>query len=196
MMTRREFAHRSFATLVLAGSLPALFPLAGCPTITQTQLASLIAEVGAGLAEILPYLTSVSAAAAQKIEASFQALETAVQNWKPGAVVSEIEQAVNVFVANMNLIPVLAEYQPLVALIVATAEGLLALLIPAPAGGTTTTTFAHAAPGVAVDHVGGKIVVHYQGQTVTNPPKTASAFRSAWNKQVKADSKLAGLAIT
>jgi hypothetical protein len=192
IMTRREFAHRSFATLVLAGSLPALLPLAGCP-VTQSELAELIGEVGAGLAEILPYLTSVSQTAAQKVEAAFQALETAVQNWKPGTVVSVIEQAVNDFVADMDLIPVLADYQPLVALIVATVEQLIALILPAPA---STTSALRASSGVAVTHEGRHLVVNYKGVTIKDPPKTARGFRGAWNKQVKGNAKLAAYALS
>lgn len=191
-LTRRQFAIR---TTQLLGAMAVLPYLAGCPGITQTQLASLISEVGAGLQEILPYLKSVDAATAAKIELAFSALETAVQNWKPGSAVAVIEEAVNAFVGAMAIIPVLASYQPLVALIVATAEGLLALPIPAPPAGTTTA-FAHATPGVGVTHEHGHVVVSYQGITISNPPKTAAAFRSSWNKAVKGDAKLTGLAIT
>jgi hypothetical protein len=173
-MNRRKFIVSALAV----AAVPGLLTLEGCP-VSQSQLAALIGEVGAGLAEILPYLTSVSQAAAAKVEAAFQALETAVQNWKPGSVISVIEQAVNDFVSDMNLIPVLADYQPLVALIVATVEQLISLILPTSS-----------APATAV--ATGRVTLAQIGAA----PKTASSFRSAWNKQVKANTQLAGLTIS
>jgi hypothetical protein len=185
-LTRRQFSLRSFATLALSSASFAL--LAGCPfgSVTQSQIVELIAEVGAGLQEILPYLKSVSASEAATIYAAFQTLETDVQNWKPGGAIAVIEQAVNAFVSAMNLVPVLAEYQPLVALIVATVEGLIALIAPGstpppPATGVTRN---------------GRRGITYKGVTFPNPPTTASSFRSSWNKQVSGQPKLAGLTIS
>jgi hypothetical protein len=189
-LTRRELMQ--YATAVLAMS--ALPALEGCPAVTQSQLAELIGEVGAGLAEILPYLKTVSSSAAATIYQAFQALETAVQNWKPGGVVSEIEQAVNAFVSAMSLVPVLAEYQPLVALIVATVEGLLTLLIPIST--TASNVVAGMPKGVIVTHEKGRVIVAVNGVTIANPPTTAGKFRSAWNKQVGANAKLSGSALS
>ena len=166
IVTRRQFATRAFAALTLAAAFPFL---AGCPGVTQSQVAQLIAEVGTALAEIMPYLKTVSAATAQKIEDSFLALETAVQNWKPGTTIAVIEQVVNDFVANMNLIPVLADYQPLVALIVATVEGLVSLLVPTALPSSVTSSARQMA-------------------AVKGAPKNAKQFRKAWNEAVRSRS--------
>lgn len=192
-MNRRQFLLKSGYTTLALSTCGSLALLEGCP-VSQEQLTALVNEVGVGLQGILPYFKTVSAEAAAKIEAAFATLQTDVQNFKPGATVAVIEQAVNDFVAAMNLIPVVAQYQPLVALIVATVEGIITLLVPAPAGGTVA--FARAAPEVAITREKGHVLVSYRGVTVKDPPKTAGSFRSAWNKDVKANAQLSGLALT
>jgi hypothetical protein len=165
-MNRRELMHRG--SLVLAGA--AILPwLAGCPA-SQSQIAELVAEMSTALNGILPYLKSVSASEAATIQQLFQALETDVKGWKAGDSIAAIEQVVNDFVASMNLIPVTADYQPLVALLVATAEGIITLVTP------TTSLSAKISKSSAA-------------------PKTASTFRAAWNKETKANPRLTGLSI-
>lgn len=177
-ISRRTFLKQASAVTALAVTLPLL---EGCP-VTQSQIAALVAEIGTGLSGILPYIKSVSASVATQVEKSFAALETAVQGWKPGTSIADIEQVVNAFVANMALIPVLGAYQPLVALIVATAEGIITLLVPnATAAPRTTAT--------------SRFVVTATSQ-YPHPPKTARSFRGTWNGVVKKDSALAGLEIS
>jgi hypothetical protein len=144
--------------------------LEGCP-VSQSQLAQLVAEVGTGLSGVLPYIKSVSAMVATQIQSTFSALETAVQAWKPGTVIADVEQAVNAFVANMALIPVLGAYQPLVALIVATAEGIITLLIPNPAPQTS-----------AVRAMATRAASQYP-----HPPRTAGQFKRKYNSVAKAN---------
>jgi hypothetical protein len=177
-MNRRMFGKKA---LLATGALLVLPELTGCP-VTQSQIAALVAEVGTGLSGILPYIKGVSATLATQIEASFAALQAAVQAWKPGTSIQDIEQVVNAFVANMALIPVLGAYQPLVALIVATAEGIITLLVPnATAAPRTTAT--------------SRFVVTATSQ-YPHPPNTARSFRGTWNGVVKKDSALAGLEIS
>lgn len=178
---RRKFMKSlaALATITISGS--GMLLLEGCP-VTQSQIAQLVAEVGTGLSGILPYIKGVSATIATQIESSFAALETAVQGWKPGTAVTDIEQVVNAFVANMALIPVLGAYQPLVALIVATAEGIITLLVPnATAAPRTTATSAFMVKSA---------------QQWPHPPKTAHSFRGSWNGVVKKNQQLAGLEIS
>lgn len=177
--SRRRFLRNS--ALMIVGSPILLSMLEGCP-VSQTQISDLLNEVGYGLEKILPYFSSVSAAAAAKVEAAFQTFATDVRNFQPGQAISLIEQAANDFVGAMSLIPVLAAYQPLVALIVATVEGIIAVLNPAPAGGNVVTMNTHGAPVAVTRTAKGHVVVSYQGLSITDPPKSAAAFKKAWNK--------------
>lgn len=166
-VSRRNFLKSASALAAMAVAFPLL---EGCP-VSQSQLAQLVAEVGTGLSGIMPYIKSVSASLATQIESGFAALEQAVQAWTPGTAVADIEQAVNAFVANMALIPVLGAYQPLVALVVATVEGIITLLVPTPAPTTSAVKAAYSAA-----------LAQYP-----KPPRTARAFKSKFNSVAKAN---------
>lgn len=164
MSNRREF--------IKIGSLAGLAILAGCP-VTQSSLEALIAEIAAAWAKLSPYVTSTDPALAVKITAEIIAVQAAIQGWKPGMSITDIESVINILVSSMNLIPVIAQYEPLVALIVATAEGILALL----PNGTPN------------------VMVNARGVAFANPPRTARQFKKEWNKTVNAKALPAKLEI-
>jgi hypothetical protein len=172
-MTRRMFGKQ---VMLVGGGLLVMPLLEGCP-LSQSQLAQLVAEVGTGLAGVLPYIKSVSASLAGQIQASFSALEAAVQAWKPGTAIADVEQAVNAFVANMALIPGLGAYQPLVALIVATAEGIITLVVP---------NAAPAAMRVGLTSIKAQNALTTMINQYPHPPHTARAFKAKYNSVAKA----------
>ena len=158
-MRRREF--------IKVSGLAGLAFLIGCPSnVSQAALLALVNEIAVAWAKLSPFL-SLNPALVASITAEIAAIRAAIQAWSPGFSITDIEKVVNALVATMALIPVIAMYEPLVALIVATAEGILALLVP---GG---------APNV---------MVTARGKIFGNPPHSAGQFKSAWNKAVKAGS--------
>lgn len=171
-LTRRNFLKSTVTLAAITVSGSGMLLLEGCP-VSQSQLAQLAAELGTALAGILPYIKGVSATLAKQAETDFQALSAAIQAWKSGSVITEIEEATNAFVAVMAQIsPILAVYAPEVAFIVSVVENIITLLVP------------NAVPPSSMATVG---FVEAARRKYPHPPKTAREVRSKWNSLVKAE---------
>jgi hypothetical protein len=167
LVNRRTFIQ-SAGTWAAFSLLPGL---AGCP-VAQTTLESLAVMLAKAWVALAPFLKNVDPALSAKIAAEIAAVEAALNGWAPGKPITDIENVVNALVVTMNLIPVAAQFEPLVALIVATAEGILALV-----GG------------------GANVMVSARGATFANPPRTARQFKKAWHKVIVEKALPAGLEI-
>ena len=184
-MNRRDFVR-------CMAALAALSALTGCPTANPDQIAALVAEIAKAIGKLLPYFSGVDAQWAKDIQAALTALETVAGKWQKGDPLAEIESVVNALVQLMGAFPIAAPYQPLVTIIVATLEGILALVIPPAKGnarsyvlGTSKVDCRRVGRHVYVD-----ITVDGHRQTVVDPPKTAAAFTAAWDKLAPAEMQI------
>jgi hypothetical protein len=172
-MNRRTFITRTGAVAILA--LPSLGLLSGCPSnVTQTTLEALVTEMATAWAALAPYLKGVSASLVGAIAGGLSGLEAAVKAWTPGKAITDIETIVNAIVANLNLIPGASQYEGLIVLLVATAEGILAILVPGPAS---------------------NVMVTARGVMVGNPPRTERQFHAGWNGEIRKKGLPKGLEI-
>jgi hypothetical protein len=184
-MNRRQF---TLGTLI---SLTALF-LTGCQgaSITQPQLQALLAVIGKALAKLMPFLRTMNSKLAGDIEAAYKALDDFAQNYKPGDAIKDVEALVNALVDNLQAIvpyvPQVGPYIGLIQLIVATVEGLLALLPNA------SLTPANMNVDAKRDgkHVVVKIMTSQGWITITDPPSTGPAFTAAWDKLAPAEMQI------
>lgn len=113
--------------------------LIGCPA--QNTIASLVAILGNSTATIATL--EGNDALAQKLRTDTAAAVVAVTNWKSGTPAQEAIQALNLVEDDLNLLPMLGPYGPLIDLAIGTTEAILALLpqsATAPAARTTHRT--------------------------------------------------------
>lgn len=111
--------------------------LIGCPA--QNTIASLIAILGNSTATIAAL--EGNDALAQKLRTDTAAAVVAVTNWKSGTPAQEAIQALNLVEDDLNLLPMLGPYGPLIDLAIGTTEAILALLpqsVTAPAARTAS----------------------------------------------------------
>lgn len=135
-------------------------PLLGCPT--QSTIAALTSILGTSAANIA--MLEGNATLAQVLTTDTAAAVTAVKNWKKGTPADEAIQALNIVATDLNLIPGVGPYAPLVDLAIGTVESILALL-PAP----TAQLKATYTPKRTV--------------TLRGPiPSTAAQFKVEWNQ--------------
>ena len=184
-MNRRQFAIGGII------SLAAPF-LAGCPTSPdlQQQLEGLLTQVGAALDKLMPILRSWNAKVANDIEDGFNLLVSAVNGYKPGNQVQSIEAAVNALVtalqAIVQYIPQAGPYLAMVQLVVATVEGILALVLP-----TTSMSPNSKFSPVSFRRVGKHVYIDIENaQSVMDPPSTGPEFTTAWDKLAPAELKI------
>lgn len=125
--------------LTLALSVSTIAFNTGCSA--QQTAAQVLAAAGPAVAAVVAAISPNNAALAQKIQADFAAASKAAAAFKGGTPCQDVEQALNIVVADMNLVPISTQYQTLVALAIAGVESVLAVF-PACAPATAN---AHAA---------------------------------------------------
>jgi len=136
-----------------------LLPILGCPT--QSTIAALTNVLGTASANIASLEGNNTLA--QTLRTDTAAAVAAVQAWKSGTPSDEAVLALNIVANDLNLIPAVGPYVPLIDLAIATVESILALL-PAPA----------ATPRV--------VYVHKRTITLHGPiPANAGQFSAEWN---------------
>lgn len=117
--------RRTLLTKLIAALL--ILPLIGCPA--QSTIASLTNILGTSAANIASL--EGNSTLASTLTTDTAAAVAAVQNWKSGTPSDEAVQALNIVANDLNLIPGVGPYAPLVDLAIATVESIIALL-PAP----------------------------------------------------------------
>lgn len=117
-------AVQFLVALTLLATLPVLM---GCPS--QSQVAALTQVLGNDSAQIAA-LEGNTALAAQ-LKADTTAAVVAVDNWKKGTSSQMAMEAMNILVSDLNLIPNVGPYAPLITLAIGTAQSIIALLSPA-----------------------------------------------------------------
>lgn len=118
-------AGQLLIALVLLAALPAV---TGCPS--QSQVAALTQVLGNDSAQIAA--AEGNAALAAQLKADTAAAVLAVDNWQKGTSAQMAIEAMNIVIADLNLLPAAGSYAPLIALALGTAQSILAILQPAP----------------------------------------------------------------
>jgi hypothetical protein len=106
--------------------MPAVW-LTGCPS--QNQYAALAQTLGATASSIAAIENNPALAA--KITTDTAAAVAAIQAFKPGSNSQDVIQVINIVIDDINLVPNVGPYAPLVTLALGTAESLIALFAPA-----------------------------------------------------------------
>jgi len=151
-------------------------PMVGC---TGSQVVN---EVNVVLTEAVNILAVAQPNApwAPQLKAAVAALQTAEATWQAGGTVVIVEDALNTIVAIMAAIPLTAAYSPLIDVLVAGIEAILAALPPSTVAPTPVVAASHN------PHIGRVQIKHHMLHS------RVSDFKAAWNAAVKADSRLAG----
>jgi hypothetical protein len=102
--------------------------LVGCTSNEQQQISQLLTIVGNSVGGLLPIIGINNPTLAAKLQSDFGAASTAVLNWKPGTTSQDVQQALNLVITDINLIPTSTETQSLVLLAITTVQSILALL--------------------------------------------------------------------
>jgi hypothetical protein len=119
-------------TRFLALALSSVLVIAGCTG--QQTAADLIAIVGTAVEALV---TQSGGTVPTQLPTDLSAAETLVKNWKSGTPTAEVNEALNLLVADINLIPVSAKDKAYISLAVGTTEQIIALFPPAPTPGAT-----------------------------------------------------------
>jgi hypothetical protein len=137
--------------------------------------------------------------------AAYKAFETAVENFQVGSTITEVESALNAFLAVWNVIPIPADAQALGDVVVAAVEGVLGLLggnstpAPAPDGTAATPEEVQAHQAAYISHASAEIQAKVPWVKVTRTDRMkvlieggkhvgATKFKQAWEPaQTKAE---------
>jgi hypothetical protein len=117
---------KSISRLLIAILILPTVWLTGCPS--QNQYAALAQVLGSTASSIATIENNPALAA--KITTDTAAAVTAIQNFKPGSNAQNVIQILNVVIADLNLVPNVGPYAPLITLALGTAESLIALFAP------------------------------------------------------------------
>jgi hypothetical protein len=153
------------SSLVLASVLAVTtIPTVGCSE------AQTVAEVNTILTEATTILTVAdpNAAWVPQLKAAVSALQTAETTWQAGGAVAKVDDALNAIVAITAVIPLTAAYSPLIDVLVAGIEAVLAAL---PASPNATLVMAQVNP-----HIGRVVIKHHMFHS------RSSEFTAAWNQ--------------
>lgn len=169
MLTRRRFAKLLVA---VAGVQTAI--LTGCSASqVENEINVVLQEATNVLAVAFPGAPWLS-----QLQAAITALKTAEATWQAGGAVQIVIDALNTIVAITAAIPLTEIVSPLIDILVAGIEAVLAAL-PAPA---TTLTMRAQAPN---PHIGRVVIKHRWAHS------RASDFKSAWNIVARSNPALA-----
>jgi len=171
VMSRRDFG-RSAVVLLVGSALGGAALLEGC-TSSQVigEINTILQQAAAVLAVVEPNAPWVTA-----FKNAVAALMTAEQQWQTGSTVQLVIDALNTLVAITAVIPITAPYSPLIDILVAGIEAVLAALPPSSnSAGIKSTAGGN-------PHVGAyKFPQHWYRKT-----PNAAEFKSCWNQTVQA----------
>jgi hypothetical protein len=160
-MNRRSFFQAAAATGLVA-TLPTL---EGCGlSEVENAINVVLREAAAVLAVAEPNASWLA-----PLQQAIASLMTAEQQWQNGGPVQVVDDALNTIVAITAVIPLTAVYSPLIDVLVAAIETVLALL-PAPATGVAKAT-----------RTGNPRVGRYTLKSYWDHPTPAGRFKKNWN---------------
>lgn len=152
----------------IAAAIVAIIPFGTIGCVTQTTIAELTTTLGTAAASIA--VIEGNSTLAQQLQTDTKAAVAAVNGWKPGTPADEVIEALGIVEDDLNLIPAVGPYVPLVDVCIGTVQEILALL-PAPA---------------ATPAVQSKAKVARRTPVLTLPaPKNAKQFDKQWDAILK-----------
>ncbi len=175
-MNRRLFL-KAAAVTGAAATLPAI---EGCGTSeAENAINTVLKEAAAVLAVAVPGAPWLA-----QLQQAIAALMMAEQQWSNGGPVQIVDDALNAIVAITAVIPPTATYSPLIDVLVAGIEAVLALL-PAPVNSVATKLSVEQMQKItpAVNaHLG-----RYRLKSYWNHPTPAGKLKANWNEVAKAN---------
>lgn len=149
MKVRSNIATPLIAVLVITALL-------SVPACSKDTIAALVNTLGNAAASVAAL--EGNSVLADALTRDTAAAVRAINGWEKGSPAQEAIQALNLVVADLNLFPQTAPYQPLIVLAVTTAEAIIAILSPSS---NRERRMAEA--------------------KFSDAPKNAAQFRSRWN---------------
>jgi hypothetical protein len=143
-----------FTMICMWAAMLPMLAVSGCQS-NLAALASTLGNAGASIAAI-----EGNTALATKIQTDTVAAVAAITSWKSGTNAQMALEAIQLVEDDLNLLPINSAYEPLILLALGTAASIIAILNPTA------------------------VSAHMPGQrtvTLSNPPKTAKAFKAQWN---------------
>ena len=173
--------RRNFLKVSVAGAVLATAPtLEGC---TSSEVVNAINTVLKEAAAVLA-VADPGAAWESELQQAIGALMTAEQQWQSGGAVQIVDDALNAIVAITAVIPLTAVYSPLIDVLVAAIEAVLALLPAAVSSVATKLTREQMEKSSATgnSHIG-----RYKMKTYWDHPTVSGRFKCNWNDVAKAN---------
>lgn len=160
------------SAILLVGLLPVTTATTGC---TSGEILSYTNSVISGVEAVLNVIAPNSVISTQ-LQSALTALVSAEASWKAGGAVAILEDALNTVVAVTAAIPLTAAYSPLIDIIVAGVEAVLALLPQ------QTSLKAVYNPHIGRARLAGQSLLH---------PTRVGAVKAQWNSIVASNRALA-----
>lgn len=177
-MNRRSF----FKAAAVTGVVATLPTLEGCGLSQVENAINVVLKEAAAVLAVAepgaPWLVPLQKAIAD--------LMTAEQQWQNGGAVQIVDDALNTIVAITADIPLTAAYSPLIDVLVAGIEAVLALL-PAPVSPVSVATKLTVEQERKITAGGNPHVGRYQLKNSWDHPTPAGKFRANWNEVAKAN---------
>jgi hypothetical protein len=169
-MNRRVFLTASTSFAVAS---PLLLSVGGCTTSTVVNEINVVLTEAANILVVAePNATWVP-----QLQAAIAALKTAEASWTAGGTVTEVINALNTIEAITAVIPLTSTYSPLIDVLVAGIEAILAALPAQPSA---------AVKAVQNPHIGRVKIRHSLFHS------RVDEFKKAWNEAAESNPKLAG----
>lgn len=176
-LNRRQFGRNAIGLMAVGTVAPTVL-LEGCAGSEVINEINVVLKQAAAVLAVLEPNTTWSIA----LQKAIAALMTAEQQWQTGSTVQLVIDALDAIVAITAVIPITAPYSPLIDILVAGIEAVLAAL-PASSNNAGVRATANGNP-----HIGKyKFQSHWYRKT-----PTAGEFKSAWNGVATTSPALAG----
>ena len=128
-MQRRDFLKRTATVGAIIAVSPSALLVEGCPSVNVKALLNTVLDSAQAILKV----ATPNAPWIPALESAIVALQQAEQQWSAGSSVQIIISALNTLQAVLAVIPVTAAYSPLIAVLVAGIEAVLAAVVPQPA---------------------------------------------------------------
>jgi TctA family transporter len=142
----------------------------------QATLAALVDTLGGATAAVAQMQGNPTLAAQLRTDTA--AAVAAISNWKSGSPSDLAIEAIDIVITDLNLIPGVGPYAPLISLALTTAEAIIRILAP------------KASPQMQL-----KMRARLKSYRTGNPSKNADQFKKQWNAICGQNSQLSGLTI-
>jgi hypothetical protein len=174
--------------LLLSGSFIVTIPATGC---SESQVVGEINTVLTQATNVLAVVDPSNTALIADLQNGIAALKAAEASWQSGSGVQIVINALNTIEDITAVIPLTAEFSPLIDVLVAGIEVALNALWPSS---TLTAAVTGTSPAIAMKAHTLQHVNPHKGRVTLSHP-SAKAFKAQWNAVAKANPRLAAAVI-